>query len=118
MLLEIRGLALGYGKTNAVKGIDIDVPEGAVVTLIGANGAGKTTVLRGISGLLKPRAGSIRLQGRDIGGMAAHRIAGLGVVQVPEGRQVFAQMSIDENLRMGAWLLNDRAEEARRQRDS
>ena len=114
MLLEIRGLALGYGKTNAVKGIDIDVPEGAVVTLIGANGAGKTTVLRGISGLLKPRAGSIRLQGRDIGGMAAHRIAGLGVVQVPEGRQVFAQMSIDENLRMGAWLLNDRAEEARR----
>ena len=113
-LLEIRGLALGYGKTNAVKGIDLDVPEGSVVTLIGANGAGKTTVLRGISGLLKPRAGSIRLHGREIGGLAPHRIAGLGVVQVPEGRQVFAQMSIDENLRMGAWLLNDRAEEARR----
>jgi branched-chain amino acid transport system ATP-binding protein len=113
-LLSIDGLVLGYDKTDAVKGIRLDVVEGTVVSLIGANGAGKTTVLRGISGLLKPRAGSIRLHGREIGGMAPHRIAALGVVQVPEGRQVFAQMSIDENLRMGAWLLNDRAEEARR----
>ncbi len=113
-LLSIEGLTLGYNKTNAVKGISLEVREGTVVTLIGANGAGKTTVLRGISGLLRPRAGSIRLHGRDIGGMAPHRIAGLGIVQVPEGRQVFANMSIDENLRMGAWLLSDKAEEARR----
>jgi branched-chain amino acid transport system ATP-binding protein len=113
-LLSISGLALGYDRTNAVKGIDLDVHEGTVVTLIGANGAGKTTVLRGVSGLLKPREGAIRFHGREIGGMAPHRIAALGVVQVPEGRQVFAQMSIDENLRMGAWLLADRAEEARR----
>jgi branched-chain amino acid transport system ATP-binding protein len=113
-LLAIDGLVLGYDRTDAVKGIRVDVHEGTVVSLIGANGAGKTTVLRGISGLLKPRAGSIRLHGREIGGMAAHRIAQLGVVQVPEGRQVFAQMSIDENLRMGAWLLRDATEEARR----
>ena len=113
-LLSIEGLTLGYNKTNAVKGISLEVREGTVVTLIGANGAGKTTVLRGISGLLRPRAGSIRLHRRDIGGMAPHRIAELGIVQVPEGRQVFANMSIDENLRMGAWLLSDKAEEARR----
>ena len=113
-LLSIEGLTLGYNKTNAVKGISLEVREGTVVTLIGANGAGKTTVLRGISGLLRPRAGSIRLHGRDIGGLATHRIAALGIVQVPEGRQVFANMSIDENLRMGAWLLSDKSEEARR----
>ena len=113
-LLSIEGLTLGYNKTNAVKGISLEVREGTVVTLIGANGAGKTTVLRGISGLLRPRAGSIRLHGRDIGGLAPHRIAALGIVQVPEGRQVFANMSIDENLRMGAWLLSDKSEEARR----
>jgi branched-chain amino acid transport system ATP-binding protein len=113
-LLTIEGLVLGYGKTDAVKGISLSVREGCVVTLIGANGAGKTTVLRGISGLLRPRHGSIRFEGREIGGMVAHRIARLGIVQVPEGRQVFANMSIDENLRMGAWLLDDAVEEARR----
>jgi branched-chain amino acid transport system ATP-binding protein len=113
-LLETRGLVLGYGRTDAVKGIDLTVEAGRVVTLIGANGAGKTTTLRGLSGLLRPRAGSIRLAGNDISSLAANRIARLGMVQVPEGRQVFANMSIDENLRMGAYLLSDRAEEARR----
>jgi branched-chain amino acid transport system ATP-binding protein len=113
-LLDVRGLVLGYGRTDAVKGIDLSVEAGRVVTLIGANGAGKTTTLRGLSGLLRPRAGSIRLAGTDISSLAANRIARLGIVQVPEGRQVFANMTIDENLRMGAYLLSDRAEEARR----
>jgi branched-chain amino acid transport system ATP-binding protein len=113
-LLEVRGLVLGYGRTDAVKGIDLSVEAGRVVTLIGANGAGKTTTLRGLSGLIRPRAGYIRLAGNDISSLAANRIARLGIVQVPEGRQVFANMTIDENLRMGAYLLSDRAEEARR----
>jgi branched-chain amino acid transport system ATP-binding protein len=113
-LLDVRGVVLGYGRSDAVKGIDLSVEAGHVVTLIGANGAGKTTTLRGLSGLLRPRAGSIRLAGNDISSLAANRIARLGIVQVPEGRQVFANMTIDENLRMGAYLLSDRAEEARR----
>jgi branched-chain amino acid transport system ATP-binding protein len=113
-LLDVRGLVLGYGRIDAVKGIDLSVEAGRIVTLIGANGAGKTTTLRGLSGLLRPRAGSIRLAGNDISSLAANRIARLGIVQVPEGRQVFANMTIDENLRMGAYLLSDRAEEARR----
>jgi branched-chain amino acid transport system ATP-binding protein len=113
-LLDVRGLVLGYGRTDAVKGIDLSVEAGRVVTLIGANGAGKTTTLRGLSGLLRPRAGSIRLAGNDISSLAANRITRLGIVQVPEGRQIFANMTIDENLRMGAYLLSDRAEEARR----
>jgi branched-chain amino acid transport system ATP-binding protein len=113
-LLDVRGLVLGYGRTDAVKGIDLSVEAGQVVTLIGANGAGKTTTLRGLSGLLRPRAGSIRLAGSDISSLAANRVTRLGIVQVPEGRQVFANMTIDENLRMGAYLLADRPEEARR----
>jgi branched-chain amino acid transport system ATP-binding protein len=113
-LLDVRGLVLGYGRTDAVKGIDLSIEAGQVVTLIGANGAGKTTALRGLSGLLRPRAGSIRLAGSDISSLAANRITRLGIVQVPEGRQVFANMTIDENLRMGAYLLADRPEEARR----
>ena len=112
--LEVRGLVLGYGRTDAVKGIDLSVEAGRVVTLIGANGAGKSTTLRGLSGLIRPRAGYIRLAGNDISSLAANRIARLGIVQVPEGRQVFSNMTIDENLRMGAYLLSDRAEEARR----
>ncbi|WP_425476424.1 ABC transporter ATP-binding protein [Bradyrhizobium prioriisuperbiae] len=113
-MLEVRGLTLGYNRTDAVKAIDLDVPEGAVVSLIGANGAGKTTTLRGLSGLLKARAGSIRFQGTDITGRSAYKIARAGIVQVPEGRQVFANMTIEENLRMGAYLVPAQAEIARR----
>ncbi len=114
-LLSVSGLTLGYdAATQAVTGVSLEVREGTVVTLIGANGAGKTTILRGLSGLLHPRAGTVRFRGQDIAGLPAHRIAALGVVQVPEGRQVFANMTIAENLRMGAWLLKDAAEEARR----
>ena len=113
-LLSVRDLVLGYGRSEAVKGVSLDVHAGTVVTLIGANGAGKTTILRGLSGLLRPRGGSVQFRGEDITGLAAHRIARRGIVQSPEGRQVFAEMTIAENLRMGAWLLKDAAEEARR----
>jgi branched-chain amino acid transport system ATP-binding protein len=112
--LEVRGLSLGYGRTDAVKAIDIDVPKGGVVTLIGANGAGKTTTLRGLSGLLKPRGGSIRFEGHEIAGLAAHRIARMGIIQVPEGRQVFPNLTIAENLAMGAYSMRDQAVVAER----
>ena len=113
-LLDLRGLVLGYDRTDAVAGINVSVPEGSVVTLIGANGAGKTTTLRGISGLLTPRSGKILFEGRDIGGLPAHEIARRRIVQVPEGRQVFANMSIGENLALGAYLVRDAAEIRRR----
>jgi len=112
-MLAVRSLELAYGKIAAVKGIDIDVREGTVACLIGANGSGKTTTLRGLSGLMNPRAGSIRFDGRDIGGMAAHRIARLGMAHVPEGRQIFAAMTVAENLALGGYLL---AEAERRRR--
>jgi branched-chain amino acid transport system ATP-binding protein len=112
--LEVRGLTLSYGRTDAVKAIDLDVAEGAVVTLIGANGAGKTTTLRGLSGLTKARAGSVRFNGTEMVGQSAYRIARAGIVQVPEGRQVFANMTIEENLRLGAYLVHDKAEIAKR----
>ncbi len=114
-LLDVRDLVLGYSRTTqALKGVSLQVEEGSVVSLIGANGAGKTTLLRGLSGLLRARDGSVSFHGQVISNLPAHRIAKLGVVQVPEGRQVFSDLTIDENLRMGAWLLNDAAEEARR----
>ncbi|CAO3426001.1 ABC transporter ATP-binding protein [Azospirillum doebereinerae] len=100
-LLDVSGLRLDYGRTTAVKGIDLAVPPGSVVCLIGANGAGKTTTMRGLSGLLKAAAGTVRFDGADITNAAAHRIARLGIRQVPEGRQVFAEMTVDENLRLG-----------------
>ena len=112
--LEVRGLRLGYNRIDAVKAIDLDVAEGAVVSLIGANGAGKTTTLRGLSGLLKARGGSVKFRGAEMAGLSAYKIARAGIVQVPEGRQVFANMTIEENLRMGAYLVPDQAEIARR----
>ncbi|MFI5014819.1 MAG: ABC transporter ATP-binding protein [Hyphomicrobiales bacterium] len=113
-LLCVRGLQLAYGKITAVKGIDLDVEEGKVVCLVGANGAGKTTVLRGISGLLRPQAGTIAFAGQAIERLPPHRIAKLGIVQVPEGRQIFARMTVAENLRMGAFLVTNGAEVQRR----
>jgi branched-chain amino acid transport system ATP-binding protein len=102
-MLDIKGLRLGYGRSDVICGIDITVPRGTIVSLIGTNGAGKTTILRGLSGLVKPRGGSIRLKGQELSGWAAHRIARAGLVHVPEGRQVFAEMTVAENLAMGAY---------------
>ena len=113
--LEIEGLEVGYGRISAVHGISISVPDGQVVCLIGANGAGKTTTMRAISGLVRPRAGRIRFDGRDIAGQPAHRIAAAGLRQVPEGRQCFAELTVAENLALGAYLTTDRNEIARRQ---
>ena len=113
-LLELRDLTLAYGHITVVKGIDLAIEEGKVVCLIGANGAGKTTTLRAISGLMRPKAGAILFAGEAIGRMPPHRIANLGLVQVPEGRQVFARMSVAENLRMGAFLVPDAREIGRR----
>jgi len=113
--LDIDGLEVAYGRTAAVRGISITVPNGQVVCLIGANGAGKTTTMRAISGLVRPRAGHIRFDGRDITGQPAHRIAAAGLRQVPEGRECFAELTVAENLALGAYLVADRAEIVRRQ---
>lgn len=110
-LLEIEDLHTYYGNIHALKGISLTVDEGEIVTLIGANGAGKSTTLKTVSGLLAPRQGHIRFQGKDITGMQAHNVTGLGLVQVPEGRRVFAQLTVMENLEMGAYLSNNTAEQ-------
>jgi branched-chain amino acid transport system ATP-binding protein len=104
-LLDIQGLRLGYGRNDVIHGISITVPKGAIVSLIGANGAGKTTILRGLSGLIKPRAGTITFKGEALAGRSAHHIARTGLVHVPEGRQVFAEMTVAENLAMGAYRI-------------
>lgn len=103
-VLEMANVHSYYGQIHALKGISLEVKEGEIVTLIGSNGAGKSTTLRTISGLLAPRNGSIKLRGKDIAGMPAHKVAGLGVAQSPEGRRVFPRMSVLENLRMGAFV--------------
>ena len=113
--LEIEGLHVSYGRIAAVHGISLSVPEGQAVCLIGANGAGKTTVLRAVSGLVRPRAGRIRFGGMEIAGRAAHRIAAAGLRQAPEGRQCFAELTVAENLALGAYLTRERTEIARRQ---
>ncbi len=102
-LLAVRGLAVRYGRTEAVHGIDLDVAAGQVVCLIGANGAGKTSTLRALSGLLRPAAGQVRFDGTDVAGWPAHRLAAAGMAHVPEGRQVFASLTVAENLALGGW---------------
>jgi branched-chain amino acid transport system ATP-binding protein len=108
-LLELRDVHTYYGAIHALRGITVDVEEGEIVTLIGSNGAGKSTTLRTISGLLRPRQGEIRLRGARIDGRRPHEIVALGVCQSPEGRRVFARMSVQENLEMGAFARRDRA---------
>jgi branched-chain amino acid transport system ATP-binding protein len=107
-MLEIKNLAVNYGAIAALHGISLSVPDGQIVTLIGANGAGKTTTLKTISGLLKPATGEIVYAGRNIAGLPPHRIVGLGVSQSPEGRMIFANLSVHENLQLGAYLQKDR----------
>jgi branched-chain amino acid transport system ATP-binding protein len=108
-MLEIRDLVCGYGHVTALKGLTIDVREGQLVALVGANGAGKSTTLRAISGLVPPRSGAIRFAGRDIAGAEPRRILAEGIAHCPEGRRVFPQMTVSENLAMGAYLRRDRA---------
>jgi branched-chain amino acid transport system ATP-binding protein len=114
VLLAVNELVLAYGKIVAVKGVELTIEAGRVVCLIGANGAGKTTILRGISGLLRPKSGKVEFQGEVISRLPSYRIARMGVVLVPEGRQIFTQMSVSENLRMGCYLIPDQREMERR----
>jgi branched-chain amino acid transport system ATP-binding protein len=107
-LLDIDDIHVFYDNIEALKGISFAVEAKQIVTLVGANGAGKTTTLRAISGLLRPRGGDIRLDGESLGDVAAHEITGMGLVQVPEGRRIFARLTVDENLAMGAFTRNDR----------
>lgn len=107
-MLEINELYVYYGPLCALRRVKISVAEGEVVAVIGANGAGKTTLLNTISGLLEPDRGTIQFMGRDIAGMSGHSIAGLGIIHIPEGRGVFPEMTVLENLEMGAYLFRDR----------
>ena len=108
-LLEVRGLAVSYGHIEAVKGIDLDVMPGEIRTLVGANGAGKSTTLLALSGLVRPRAGSVRFDGEDITAMKPHRIVERGLVQVAEGRAILTTLTVRENLELGAYRRRDKA---------
>ena len=108
-LLEVKGLDVHYGAIHALKGVNITVEEKQIVTLIGANGAGKSTTLRAISGLVKPSGGSIRFAGQEIGGRPPHGIVRAGIAHAPEGRGIFANLTVDDNLEIGAYSRNDRA---------
>jgi branched-chain amino acid transport system ATP-binding protein len=109
-VLEVQDLDVYYGAVHALKGVSLHADGGEIVTLIGANGAGKTTLLRTISGLVPPRAGSVRFEGREITRTPAHEIVGLGVSQAPEGRMVFANLTVEDNLELGAYRRKGRAE--------
>jgi branched-chain amino acid transport system ATP-binding protein len=108
-MLEIEGLDVYYGPVQALRGVNLTVGEGEIVALLGANGAGKTTTLRTISGLLSPARGAVRLEGRDIAGMPAHKVIGLGVAHLPEGRELFPELTVLENLRLGHWSRREEA---------
>ena len=109
-ILQINDIHTYYGSIHALKGISLEVHEGEVVTLLGSNGAGKSTTLRSINGLNRPRQGTIRFQGNDITAVAAHEIVKRGIAQSPEGRRLFPRMTVAENLEMGAFQRNDRQE--------
>ena len=108
-LLSIRDLVVHYGVIRALSGISLEVPRGKIVALIGANGAGKSTTLRAISGLLRPTSGAIEFQGRSIAGLPSHEIVAKGVAQAPEGRGIFLNLTVKENLDLGAYLRRDRS---------
>jgi branched-chain amino acid transport system ATP-binding protein len=109
VLLEVEDIHTFYGSIEALKGISITVNEGEIVTLIGANGAGKSTTLRSISGIVPPRTGRIAFQGAEIQGLAGHEVAEIGIAQSPEGRRIFPRMTVLENLEMGAFTRRDQA---------
>ena len=112
-LLELTGVDVHYGAIHALRGVSFKVTEGEIVTLIGANGAGKTTTLRAVSGMLKPTAGSIRYQNEEIAGLKPHKLVARGLCHAPEGRGIFPNLTVTENLRLGAFLRRDTAEIAK-----
>lgn len=109
-LLEVKDLKVNYGLIQAIKGISFDINEGELVALIGANGAGKTTILHTITGLIQPKSGSIIYDGKDLTKVPGHKIVSMGMAHVPEGRRVFANLSVYENLKMGAYTRKDKEE--------
>ena len=109
-MLQIKDLHVSYGGIKALRGIDIDVPDGKIVALIGANGAGKSTLLRTISGLVKAESGSVTLDGKELLGLPINKICGEKIAMSPEGRRVFSDLSVQENLKIGAYLRNDKKE--------
>ncbi|MCR4736107.1 MAG: ABC transporter ATP-binding protein [Treponema sp.] len=112
-MLEIKNLHVSYGGIKALRGIDIEVPDGKIVTLIGANGAGKSTLLRTISGLVKAESGSIQLNGKELIGLPINKICAEGIALSPEGRRVFTDLTVQENLKIGSYLRNDKKEIAK-----
>ncbi|RLC28146.1 MAG: ABC transporter ATP-binding protein [Deltaproteobacteria bacterium] len=110
ILLKVRDIHTYYGNIHAIRGVSLSVGEGEIVTLIGSNGAGKTTILNTISGLLRPRRGRIEFEGRRIDRLPPHRIVGMGIAQVPEGRKIFSRLSVSENLEMGAFIRRNTGE--------
>ncbi len=108
-MLEVKGLEVSYGAIKALKGISFSVEQGEIISLIGSNGAGKTTTLHSLSGIIRKASGSVVFGGQDISSLSADKIVGLGLIQVPEGRRVFANMSVRENLELGAFLRRDKA---------
>lgn len=113
VLLEVRNLETFYGPIMAIRGVSLEVRKGRVVTVLGANGAGKTTLLKTISGIMDPEKGKIIFDGKEIQGSEPHRVVRAGIVHVPEGREVFPLLTVEENLALGAYTRNDRAEIAR-----
>ena len=109
-MLEVKDLQVYYGMIQAIKGISFEVNQGEVIALIGANGAGKTTILHTVTGLIAPKTGSIMFEGQDITKIPAHKIVSMGMAHVPEGRRVFAQLSVYDNLKMGAYTRTDKNE--------
>ena len=109
-MLEVKDLQVSYGMIQAIKGVSFEVNQGEVIALIGANGAGKTTILHTVTGLLAPKKGSIIFEGQDITKVPAHKIVSMGMAHVPEGRRVFAQLSVYDNLKMGAYTRTDKNE--------
>ena len=108
-MLEVKNIQVAYGKIIAVKDVSVTVNNGEIVTLIGSNGAGKSTTLRTISGLIKPKSGEITFNGKRIDGMPGHEIVGMGICHSPEGRRIFPRMTVKENLELGAFLRNDKS---------
>jgi branched-chain amino acid transport system ATP-binding protein len=111
-MLELRGVSSGYGAIEAVRGIDLRVEKGEIVTLIGANGAGKSTTLRNIVGLVKVKSGDVLFEGQRLNGIPTHKVTAMGISLVPEGRAIFANLSVQDNLELGAYLRRDRAGKA------